>query len=78
MSPSPLIVEWSARIARERGAGARALDVAMGRGRHALALARAGFTTSGVDLKLEAVRDAMRAARREELSIHGWCADLKR
>jgi 2-polyprenyl-3-methyl-5-hydroxy-6-metoxy-1,4-benzoquinol methylase len=63
MSPSPFIVEWIERIARERGpstrlgAGAdlRALDVAMGRGRHALPLARAGFRTFGVDVDLEAV-----------------------
>ena len=62
MSPSPFIVEWVERIARERGpstrlgAGAdlRALDVAMGGGRHALMLARAGFRTFGVDLRWDA------------------------
>jgi tellurite methyltransferase len=76
MPPSPFIVEWSARIAHERAAGARALDVAMGRGRHALPLARAGFKTYGVDLKLDAIREAMSAARREDLGVHAWCADL--
>jgi SAM-dependent methyltransferase len=84
MSPSPFIVEWSARLARERGpstglgAGAdpRALDVAMGRGRHAVPLARAGFRTFGVDVKLDAVREAMAAARQEGVRVHGWCADL--
>ena len=40
----------------------RALDVAMGRGRHALPLARAGFRTFGVDVQLEAVREAIAAA----------------
>ena len=48
----------------------------MGRGRHALALARNGFQTFGVDAKLDAVRDAVGAAAHEGLTIHGWCADL--
>ncbi len=78
MSPSPFIVEWSERIARERGGRPRALDVAMGDGRHALALARAGFSTFGVDLKLEAVREAIAAGARDGVRILGWCADLTR
>jgi SAM-dependent methyltransferase len=76
MSPSPFIVEWIGRIARERGEDARALDVAMGRGRHAVPLARAGFRTFGVDVKLEAVREALAAARHEGVRVRGWCADL--
>jgi tellurite methyltransferase len=48
----------------------------MGRGRHALVLARNGFQTFGVDVKLEAVRDAVGAAALEGLTIRGWCADL--
>src|SRR4051812_5705183 len=85
MSPSPFIVEWAARIARERpatelGAGGRprALDVAMGRGRHAVPLAQAGFKTFGVDVKIDAVRDALAAARSEGAAVEGWCADLTR
>lgn len=76
MSPSPFIVEWIERIARGSGDGARALDVAMGRGRHAVVLARAGFRTFGVDGQLDAVREAMAAARREGVRLNGWCADL--
>src|SRR5882724_11382587 len=80
MSPSPFIVEWLERIARERGsstgADVRALDVAMGRGRHALPLARAGFRTFGIDVNLEAVRAAIAEGRREGVRIEGWCADL--
>ena len=88
MSPSPFIVEWIERFARERGCDAttsdasgrtrrlRALDVAMGSGRHAVVLARAGLSTFGVDLKLNAVREAMTAAQREGLRIGAWCADL--
>jgi tellurite methyltransferase len=84
MSPSPFIVEWIERLARERGpstelaAGGdrRALDIAMGGGRHAVALARAGFSTFGVDVKLEAVRAAVAAGASEGVRVRGWCADL--
>lgn len=48
----------------------------MGRGRHALLLARHGFQTFGVDANCDAVRDAMDAAEREGLRIRCWCADL--
>ncbi len=48
----------------------------MGRGRHALLLARQGFITFGVDATCEAVQDAIAAADREGLAIRGWCADL--
>jgi tellurite methyltransferase len=78
MSPSPFIVEWIERIARERGGHPRALDVAMGRGRHALPLARAGFRTFGVDITLEAVRAAIAKGRGEGVRVEGWCADLTR
>jgi SAM-dependent methyltransferase len=54
----------------------RALDLAMGRGRHALQLSRHGFKTFGVDLKYDAVRDAVAAGAHEGLRVHGWCADL--
>jgi SAM-dependent methyltransferase len=76
MSSSPFIVEWIARIARERGARGRALDVAMGRGRYAVLLARAGFRTFGIDVKLDAVREAVAAGAAEGASISAWCADL--
>jgi tellurite methyltransferase len=77
MSPSPFIVEWVERFARERGAGLRALDVAMGSGRHAVMMAHAGLRTFGVDVKLSAVREAKEAARREGVGVAGWCADLR-
>jgi len=48
----------------------------MGRGRHALPLARAGFRAFGVDSNFEAVRDAMLSARDAGTSIAAWCADL--
>ncbi len=48
----------------------------MGRGRHALALARQGFHAFGVDVNRAAVSDAMQAAARDGLLVRGWCADL--
>ena len=82
MSASPFVAGWIARLAPPGGESEsrpqtlRALDVAMGRGRHALVLARNGFQTFGVDVKLEAVRDAVAAAALERLTVRGWCADL--
>jgi SAM-dependent methyltransferase len=71
---SPFAAEWIAKLA---GTGhTRALDVAMGRGRHALPLARAGFRTFGVDVNFDAVRETMRAARDAGTPIAAWCADL--
>jgi tellurite methyltransferase len=74
MSASPFVAGWIADLTPS--ASARALDLAMGRGRHALILAREGFQTFGVDVKADAVRDAVRAAALEHLTIRGWCADL--
>jgi len=48
----------------------------MGRGRHALPLARAGLRVFGVDARFDAVRDAVEGARRERLELRAWCADL--
>src|SRR5438874_7324351 len=79
MSPSRFVVEWVERLARDLHAPAahrRALDVAMGRGRHAIALARAGFRTFGVDANWEALRSARAAATEANVSIAAWCADL--
>ena len=71
------MVEWIARAAAGRSAHTtRALDVAMGRGRHALPLARAGFRTFGVDDAFEALSAASAAATNESLAVHLWCADL--
>ena len=78
MSPSPFILEWIARCAPANRGAARAFDVAMGRGRHAVALALAGYRTFGVDLNLDAVRDAISAAKANEVVVLGWCADLTR
>ncbi len=48
----------------------------MGRGRHAIVLGQAGFRVFGVDLKLDAVREALERAAAYGLPVCGWCADL--
>jgi len=78
MSSSPFIVEWVERLAPSTTGSRRALDVAMGRGRHAVVLARSGFRTFGVDIELDAVRDAVASAKAAGVAIHAWCADLTR
>ncbi len=78
MSASPFVASWVAALAQPAPRGRKAFDVAMGRGRHAHLLARAGFETFGVDRREDAVRDAVRAAAREGLTLRAWCADLTR
>jgi SAM-dependent methyltransferase len=74
--PSAFVSEWVTRVARTRGPKARALDLAMGRGRHSRLLARVGYETFGVDLRQDVVRQAVKAARGEGLVVRAWCADL--
>jgi tellurite methyltransferase len=76
MSSSPFIVEWIERRRRDGPGDQRAFDVAMGRGRYAVALARAGFRTFGVDINLGAIRDAAASASAAGTPLHAWCADL--
>jgi tellurite methyltransferase len=76
MSPSAFVAGWIPTLAARVEAPRRALDLAMGRGRHALVLAQHGFQTYGIDLKHDAVRDAVAAAARDGLIVRGWCADL--
>jgi tellurite methyltransferase len=60
------------RLKADSSPSRRALDVAMGRGRHAALLAAAGYATFGVDVKLDAVREAVARAP----GLRAWCADL--
>jgi SAM-dependent methyltransferase len=75
-SPSRFAAEWISTLAVPAPTAMRALDVAMGHGRHALLLAQHGFHTFGVDLNFDAVKDAMQKASSQGLRIRGWCADL--
>jgi SAM-dependent methyltransferase len=76
--PSAFVVHWSAALADRVRAPRRALDVAMGRGRHALALASAGYRVYGVDVKIDAVRDAVQRAAARGFLVRGWAGDLTR
>ena len=74
--PSPFVVEWAAALGPQLSPPRRLLDLAMGRGRHALACAGLGYRVFGVDLNLDAVRTATREAESRGLRTRSWCADL--
>ena len=74
--PSPFVEHWTSRLSSAIEEPRRALDVAMGRGRHALELAATGFRVFGVDIKPDAVHDAVVRAARRGFRVRGWCADL--
>ena len=78
MPASPFVADWVSRLAPadRPPQRARALDLAMGLGRHARLMARHGFLAFGVDVQFDAVRGAVAAAALEGLSVLGWCADL--
>jgi SAM-dependent methyltransferase len=66
--PSAFVEDWIGRLRASRPAHARALDVAMGRGRHVRLLADAGYRTFGVDIRLDVLRGVPH--------VRAWCADL--
>src|SRR4029453_19108911 len=74
--PSPFIEEWTARVRRDFSRHARGLDVATGRGRHAVVLAAAGFRTFAVDIQIDSLKSARLRAASLGLSLLPWCADL--
>jgi tellurite methyltransferase len=55
----------------------RALDVAMGRGRNAIHLAKMGFEVEGIDISSEAVHAALDRARSAGVSLQARVADLE-
>jgi tellurite methyltransferase len=57
--------------------GGRVLDVAMGNGRNAIYLARAGFEVEGVDMSPEAVSMALESSREAGVTIRARVADLE-
>ena len=74
--PSPFIAEWIGKLSGLVSPPRRALDIAMGRGRHAFLLAAAGFQTFGVDNKHGVLLDAVTRASKQGLVVRAWCADL--
>lgn len=75
--PSPFVMRWLSPLSgstRHR----QALDLACGNGRHALALARAGYVVTALDIRLDALRMLRASAEAEHLSIRIACVDLTR
>lgn len=56
--------------------GHRLLDVFCGNGRHALELARTGYSITGVDISDESILDLQKTARREKLLIDARAGDF--
>ncbi len=71
--PAEILVEYRDRLPK-----GRALDVAMGYGRHALYLAAAGWEVDGIERDPEAIAACREEAGRRGLSIHVQEADLER
>lgn len=76
---SPFVAEWLPRIVAEMNGHPgprRALDLAMGEGRHAIPLAESGFLTFGVDLAVDRLQTARRTLDGHGLRVLQWAADL--
>lgn len=69
--PSPFLLEWLDRIPT-----GRALDIATGTGRNALALAEAGYEVDAVDISAVAIDRARAQAERRGLEVDWHVADL--
>ncbi len=70
--PTPFLLEWLDHIPV-----GRALDVATGTGRNALALAEAGYEVDAVDISPVAINRARAEARRRGLAVNWVVADLE-
>jgi tellurite methyltransferase len=74
--PSPFVERWARALVTTVPPARCALDVAMGRGRHATVLARAGYQVFGVDLNRDSVHNATARVAAEGWRLRAWCADL--
>jgi len=75
--PSRFVLQCLSDLRPVIGAQPSVLDVAMGAGRHGVALARCGFRVFGVDRDYARVREARRRLRDSGSSSHLWVADLE-
>jgi len=66
--PQPLLKRFTSGIP----AGGRVLDIGVGQGRNALALARDGFQVTGIDTSEVAIRTVTQVAVHEKLPIALW------
>jgi SAM-dependent methyltransferase len=71
-APSPLVVEHVDALPI-----GRALDLACGSGRHALWLARRGWTVDAIDYARAGLETLAAAVRRDALAVHPVQADLE-
>jgi SAM-dependent methyltransferase len=76
--PSPFIARWARRLAHRFPAGARALDVECGHGRHVAVLVEAGYHVVGIDRRVDALQALMAASRDRAIRPALACADLER
>ena len=74
--PCPLLGEWGERLAAEHGNGP-ALDLACGRGRNALHLARLGFEVDAIDISPVGIEHARAASQQQQLEVNWTVADLE-
>lgn len=72
LEPAQFLVENMGLLPR-----GRVLDVAMGNGRNAIYLAKAGFEVEGVDMSSEAVNTALESSRKAGVTIGAYVADLE-
>lgn len=70
-NPEPFVVEMLARVPR-----GVAMDIAAGRGRNAIAIARSGIRVIAVDFSTEAMRSLRTVARRERVAVWPVIANL--
>ena len=75
--PSPFVLRWLPRLYHALGGLPRALDVAMGEGRHTSVLAKVGFYTFGVDCDFLRVACAKSTLHKANLTAAMWVADLE-
>jgi SAM-dependent methyltransferase len=71
--PASWLVQHAGLLPRE----GRALDVACGRGRHAIWLAERGLTTLAVDRSADTIREVNEAARERRLPLRAEVRDLE-
>lgn len=74
--PSPLFTQEAARL-REAARRGPVVDLACGRGRHALAAARLGLPVLGLDRSREFLAELLAGARRHRLPLAGVRVDLE-
>lgn len=74
--PSPFVSESLSKLGGEAARRRRALDVACGRGRHAVLLAEHGYVVTAVDYAVPAVQTLRATAHARGLAVECLAADV--